>query len=240
MDRKAVLLLCLFLLPGIALAQWDEGKEVRIKHNEFFVMGRYLNLEPINNFLSRQGLGYTTLGDNPMLYGVSTKNRVGERLLWGLVAGTTIGEGIFDMLAPNMLKRSLERLGTDKSNKAEFTMMFAEAVVEYEFLKLGSFSLSAGGGLGFGGSVLTLLGENSARFRILSSVINPIFCARYHFFEATGTGILLSLIVSYDYFPNSTWLREAGKTPEPERFDMSGPSLWLTVGIPSTELTAQK
>lgn len=226
----------ILLLPGIVLAQWNEVGETRIKHNEFFVMGRLVRMESVNKFLESQGLGYTTLGENLMLYGICTKNKVGERLFWGLTTGTTIGEGIFDMLAPNLLKRNIERLGTDTSNKAEFTMMFVESIVEYQFLKLGGFSVSAGGGLGFGGAVLTLLGEKSGRFRILSSVINPICSVSYHFFEETGGGIIMTMTLSYDYFPNSTWLREAGVLDHPEKFDMSGPSLWINIGVPMTEV----
>ena len=226
----------LFLLAPAAVTaqQWTETKDEKMTINEFFAMGRFISLKPVNDFLANNGFG--SLGDNPMMYGVITKNKAGDKVYWGLAAGTTIGEGIFNILAPNLIERNLSRTDTGTS-RAEFNMMFAEGVFEYEIVKLSGFSVAAGMGIGFGGASVTIIGDNGGRYRKLSFLINPIASAKYHFFEESGGGVIVSVTASYDYYPNIYWWpAEAGTLQPPDTFDMTGLSVWVSVGIPVIEV----
>jgi len=227
----------LLLVPAAVIAQeWTEVKDEKVTVNEFFAMGRFISLKPVNDFLANNGFG--SLGDNPMMYGVTTKNKAGDKVYWGLSAGTTIGEGIFNILAPNLIERNISRIGTDTvTNRAEFNMMFAKGIFEYEIVKLGGFSVAAGMGIGFGGASITVIGDNGGRYRKLSFLVNPVASAKYHFFEESGGGVIVSFTASYDYYPNIYWWpAEAGTLPQPDAFDMTGASVWVSVGIPVTEI----
>lgn len=233
MVKKIWVVVGIILLPGVLFAQLRGIGELKIQYNEFSVDCNFINMKPINDYLATYG--FPPLGDISLLFAYASKGKAGEKLSVGMRFGTTLAW--FEPLAPNFLKREI--YSVSGKNKAEMSITMFELLFEYEFLKFGGFSVSAGAGLGLGGTKLSIFGEtNSGKFWLVSFLLKPQARASYHFFEETGMSFILSLNAAYNYLPVTGWNFEAGSLPCPPGpgsntpFDLSGASVGLSITFP--------
>jgi hypothetical protein len=230
MLKKAVVVLGIILMPGFLFAQIHGMEDLQIKHTEFSVGAVLMNMEPINNYTA--DCGFSSFGYMPLLFGFAQKNKVDDKTYWGIRFMTTLAG--LDMLAPNFLKREIGA-ARDENSRAEMSITMGEFTMEYELLKFGGLSVNVGGGIGFGGTRLTILEADngqSGRFWNISCLLKPQAKLCYYFLEGSGTGFILALNVAYNYMPVTGWIHDAGSLPCPSPFNLSGASADISISFP--------